>query len=149
LSTPTNNNVLLLGILADITAAMGAIGAGVKVALLQAPFVFTKDTTYAQITAPGILPTYTGYAEQAVAAWGLPYLDPVDGVCKVDGGDLLFIPGDAVTPNTIYAWALVDAMDLTVLQGNVLDNPVPLPDAFHGISIDVIFSLCGEIVSPG
>lgn len=109
---------------------------GAKVGLLGAPFTPTENTTYADVTAPGVLPTYTGYAEQSVAAWTAAFRDD-DGVIKIDGGDLLFIPGSYGTPNSIYGWYLADSTDTNVFQVVMFDAPVNLVAAPDAVLVDV------------
>lgn len=68
--------------------------------------------------------TYTGYAPQAVTAFGLPYVW-IDGECHITDGALQFQPSGLVTPETIYGVFLTDTTDAILIAAGRLDQPVP------------------------
>lgn len=113
-------------------AAVGGKLHGAKVMLASAPIVPDQMSAVGDLTAA----SFTGYAPVAVAAWTAPYVDSL-GTVRLDGGDILFQPTDAVAPNTIYAWALTDTTGAILLYVETLDTPVVLADALHGLVITV------------
>lgn len=120
-----------------LTLATGVGGklATAKVALIKEPFVPSRTLAVADVT----LADYGGYAPVSVAAWTDPYVDPA-GFVTADGGDILFKPTDALTPNTIYGWMLTDAAGTGVLYSELLAEPVNLLNTLTGLVVDVTFT---------
>lgn len=122
--------------LARQTASGGKLN-GAKVGLIAAPFTVGPGLLLADLTEA----TFTGYAQVTVAAWSAPAIGP-DGTPSVDGGDVVFTPSDAVTPNLIYGWFLVDSGGSNLLYAYQDDVPVPLDDALHSYTADVVYHYC-------
>ena len=96
--------------------------------LFQDPFVPTPANVLADYTAA--IATFTGYSNQAVAAWLGPLTAPGGG-WMITTPLLAFIATDGATPNTINGAYLVDAggeLRLAV----VFDEPIAVAAAGNG-----------------
>jgi len=118
-------------------SAMAAILHTAKIGLYLDGFTPTEGSTYADITAGGVLPTYTGYVIQATVAWSAPFVDS-DGVMTMTADDLLF-QGSGAFPNTIGGWFMITNMGTHLLKVQPFDTPITLADVQDGITVDVSY----------
>lgn len=94
----------------------------------------TAATTLAQLTAA--VADYTGYAEQDIATWFAPLLNPLGGA-SIESGLLQFaIAAPYTVPNTIQGWYLTDTANALVCAGEFA-TPRELVGAGDGIPFNV------------
>jgi hypothetical protein len=136
---PVFNSITLLGVLpllvttetldaliaTDITEASSSHAGplnGVKAILFTNNISPTKTTALSALTVP----TYTGYASQTIT-WGAAYRD-VNLNIGIDTQLLSWVMGDALTPTTVYGWAIVDSTGATLYAAELFASPVQLVD---------------------
>lgn len=94
----------------------------------------SPSTTLAQLTA--VVADYTGYAEQDIATWFAPLLNPLGGA-SIESGLLQFaIAAPYTVSNTIQGWYLTNAADELVCAGDFA-APRDLVGAGDGIPFNV------------
>jgi len=120
---------LLLGLLTDAIAVGGSLEAP-ELGLFQNNVVFDPD-----LTVIGDLDEadYTGYAKEALT-WDQPSVSD-DGNLEMHASQATFRPTDAVTPNDIYGWFLVDAGGALIAGGNFDTAPLPMNNALDVIKV--------------
>jgi len=119
--------VLDLDVAADvITAVTGALVTA-EIELFTNNFQPTRSSVIGDFD----LPTYTGYAAEAVT-WLAPSVSD-DGQVEIIGTAGEFRPTDAVTPNTVYGMLVTDGVTKVHYAARFPDGPLPMEDALDAI----------------
>lgn len=103
-----------------------------SVGVIASPINPDVNTTYAQVAL--LEATFGGYGRQALGTMTEPFIGPGD-LELVEAARQVYRPSNDSFPNVAYATFLTGA-DSTKLYGvEVLDNPVPLPNPAHALTI--------------
>lgn len=124
-------------------AAAGVAGPlnGSKMLLFTNTPAINKFTTLAALTEA----TYTGYARQTLV-WSAARLDPTARVATFTAL-INWQPTDAVTPNTITGYAIVDSTGLILYAMELFVTPVGLATALSYLGIVAEWS--SDNANPG
>lgn len=98
------------------------------------------------VTADLTIPTFTGYAAQALATVPAPVFDPVNS------GVSIFIPSHTFTATavtspgeTVYGWFLKDTGGVTIACGN-FSTPVLIEDIGDSVPVQVTLNFQADIM---
>jgi len=126
-----STQVLDLAIADDVTTAVTGSLIGAQVGLFQNDITPLRTSVVGDFTQA----TYTGYA-LANVTWSAPSVS--------DGGDVELIgtvpefrPDDAVTPNTVFGFLLVDGAGAYIMGARFDDPPLPMGSALDVIIVTV------------
>lgn len=116
-------------ILADMLTAVTGSLVGVVANLFTNDVAVDEDTIAADLTAA----TYTGNGTEAVTFNAVSESD--DGVLEVVGIAGEFRPTDAVIPEMVYGYWLVNGAGVFLGAGRFDDGPLPMESALDSIII--------------
>jgi hypothetical protein len=126
----------LLNLISGAPVATGLLN-GAKLGLFQGAPVLNDLMTVAQLTAAGVLPTYTGYTVKTVTWDAAPFRTP-SGAFAVHGEvSPPFAPTDGATPNTITGMYMTDSGGTHVLWAEFFDTPLNFLDQYSFCSPDL------------
>jgi hypothetical protein len=112
---------------------------GCKLGLFLGNPTLNNNTVVADLTAGGILPTYTGYATKTITFSGTPLRDSSGNIVIRGTIAAPFQPTDGVTPNTVTGAYVEDTGGTHLFWAEKFDTPKAMLDALSFIAATLYF----------
>lgn len=104
--------------------------ADADVGLLKANIAPSADTLFADITEA----SFNTYARVATTGWGVPFRQ-ANGFWLVQADAVVFVPTDALEPNTIFGYCLFENGGNLLLGIEMFDTPIVLASPTDSLTV--------------